>query len=1628
MLKPIHIGDTISSIGRKYSSVWMLLLLCLTSFGVKGQICPLDTLTVPDTLVIYSNLGDCEISSEEFLGELGIENCVNAMVFPTGPYVVKDDKMVNIFDQATNKIVSTFYLKILPTPLTSYIPTGPGSQLINDFIEFPLAAGETNATKEMILDQLGVVDNDVIRSQIHFYQGNSRVTNFTIGDTAYIDRVECNSINYYQDIKILFTPQVETFGGNMDFDIGLSTCKVTIEDVLARLGYNMNDASPDRFTISQSGSFGYGDHLIQSIKLDEYPLLDGATISVSSAEGPRFAQDFGVLVEGQCFLNETDITEMLGINQSGRDCNLNLVSYIPAGPYRDTVTMITQILIDGITVWSSSFDVRYEQSDVFVETTNLFCNDNLNISMNRDCEVFIDADDLLQGGAYCHLNYDIQAAFTADPDNVIYQGTKITIKEPGNYQVTITNPSSSNKCWSTIAVEDKYIAEVTCVPDTVNCYEPNHLQPDTIDGGGPDFPSLDGNPFYTETNVAGFFDVTTDNTCQISTASYIDQLVDECQGEFKHVIDRLWTFTDPSGNSDTCTQRIYVRSADIDLIDRFDRFEADCIGDFTEVDENGYPLPSITGYPTIDSIHDARSCGNLKMSYEDTPFPLCGRSIKLARRWSILDWCTDEVRYLDQIIQIEDKSPPEFTEPLEDFSIESDAFICGQLNIALPEPVFQDCDEDVSWHIYYETITPEGNRILKDNGSSLIIPEILMMEVIASFDVIYELMDACGNMSRDTLMLTIEDKEVPVAVCNFYTSISVSGNGEAQVRALTFDDLSVDNCGVASYMARKLDGDCYVREEFAETVKFCCAEVGDTLHVEFQVEDWAGNTNTCKVNVFVQDKFKPQITCPDSVFLNCGQDFTDFSLTGMPTYRDNCDGLELISNDEEFLNSCGEGYIKRQWVVTDRGEFEAICVQIIIMNEENPFVLEDVEFPSHVTLEGCMGSLEPETTGSPILTPKGCASVDASHDDQYFYNVDEACYKIIREWTIVDWCQLDDNNAGAGFWTSVQIIKVNSELGPVITLPNAENFCIEDNSCSTAIALLAAATDGDQCTAEEDIIWTYGLWNANTGMPIKAGDSGLVSATLEAGDYQVIFTARDDCNNATMDTLYFSVLDCSPPEIICPPLQPTIVLNEQGERTLTVDELNATLSDNCNNTEDVRLSFDRAAIITTREYSCADITDGVEEVGFLTLYAHDQSGNIDSCEMFLLIRDNSANVCPDLVDPDIDTVTIAGLITTEESIEVEGVNVSLISDTGIRSLRTAADGTYAFANLDMGVSYELSMLKNDNITDGVTTSDIVLIQRHLLGWTFLDSPYKLIAADTDNNGKVTSADLVGLRNVLLGRTLEFKGGQKSWRFVDVNQVFVNEYSPFPFVEKLSVSDLTNDLMDADFMAIKIGDVNGSNTINKNGKSKPRNAGIKIKTVRKNGSVLFVSTVEDRLAGIQLSILNNSESDLQMNAGILDIEDEHIRQDDGGLTISWSEPSDKIVNIGDVLFSISTTSDKLELVKDAASEWIDGEVSVSEIFLGDQESVEIDILNISPISPNPWNDYATYTIELQAPTQVDVEILTIEGRSLYNMNRLLPQGTHSFSLSSSDINDASGLLIMKVRAGGLQHVQRMTVLR
>jgi hypothetical protein len=122
----------------------------------------------------------------------------------------------------------------------------------------------------------------------------------------------------------------------------------------------------------------------------------------------------------------------------------------------------------------------------------------------------------------------------------------------------------------------------------------------------------------------------------------------------------------------------------------------------------------------------------------------------------------------------------------------------------------------------------------------------------------------------------------------------------------------------------------------------------------------------------------------------------------------------------------------------------------------------------------------------------------------------------------------------------------------------------------------------------------------------------------------------------------------------------------------------------------------------------------------------------------------------------------------------------------------------------------------------------VLISKHILGSEPLNSPYKMIAADANKSGSITTFDIVELRKLILGIYTELPANT-SWRFVDKAFAFPNANNPFQsaFPEVISVADAMLNQMDEDFVGVKVGDVNGSAVANATMQAEERTSGTAI---------------------------------------------------------------------------------------------------------------------------------------------------------------------------------------------------------
>lgn len=110
---------------------------------------------------------------------------------------------------------------------------------------------------------------------------------------------------------------------------------------------------------------------------------------------------------------------------------------------------------------------------------------------------------------------------------------------------------------------------------------------------------------------------------------------------------------------------------------------------------------------------------------------------------------------------------------------------------------------------------------------------------------------------------------------------------------------------------------------------------------------------------------------------------------------------------------------------------------------------------------------------------------------------------------------------------------------------------------------------------------------------------------------------------------------------------------------------------------------------------------------------------------------------------------------------------------------------------------------------GVTTFDLVLIGKHILGLKALDSPYKMIAADVNRSQRITAIDLIAQRRLILNVDTGF-ADNTSWRFVPADYQFPDPANPWleGFPEHIDINALQTGVIGIDFVAIKVGDVSG----------------------------------------------------------------------------------------------------------------------------------------------------------------------------------------------------------------------------
>ena len=938
----------------------------------------------------------------------------------------------------------------------------------------------------------------------------------------------------------------------------------------------------------------------------------------------------------------------------------------------------------------------------------------------------------------------------------------------------------------------------------------------------------------------------------------------------------------------------------------------------------------------------------------------------------------------------------------------------------------------------------------------------------------YCFVDACGNgpqINQDDNVdpadfvnccffeVQITNNIPPTAICEGFTKVALGVDGMVDVPAATINDNSFDACGsITEVMARRVNSGCGMMTTFGNSVRFCCADLGETLSVELKVLDNDGNESSCFGRVCVEDNAIPTFTCPGDVTVDCMDDFRDPALVNDASSVNGCQGaagadgidFDLTGFDED----CMTGSVIRRLVFTDSsGDTINTCLQNILVtaNDTSSLLLPgDFIGPADVMVDMCTSfSIDPVVTGMPTTSKSfGCANIGITFQDSdpIISNQPGICTTILRTWTVVNWCRFDPDNPEGNRLLFSQIISIKNDASPVFTCPDMFMISTDSNNCRADVELGISVED--VCATGSILSYAIDIDSDSIINLTGVGDS--IIGNFPVGEHLITFTAFNECQGPPSEcTFPFIIKGDRPPLPICLS-SITWTINDEGEAVVNASDFDLKSEGGCNGTDSLTFSFispeDISFPVLSNTFTCADIRNGAAEMIELEVFVIDESGDFESCVVVLDLQDSN-DVCQDVGSSNS---LIAGNIMTEIAQPVESVMVHLenMDDASTTMDMTDVGGGYAFDNIGFYNDYIISPEHDIDHLNGINTVDLIKIQRHILGLERLDSPYKLIAADVNADSKVNGLDLVQLRKLILGVFSELPQNE-SWLFVPESHTFEDVTNPWNFETEVRIEDLLTTNMEADFTAVKIGDVNNSVVTEIAGKVSNDNAAPNFylsahEQVFKKGELVAVPfTVEEdaQIYGLQFTMEFDTDKLLfqGVDSGVLDVDHDNfalLNDNIGKITFSVSAPELMTISEGESLFYIyfeSLEAGQLSQLVDMSSEVVKSEMYTSDyrvkhvdyVFRLQKEFEEE--IELFQNKPNPFSDRTNIAFYVPRSQKVSLTIFNAEGQLLLQRADNFEAGINEFLINANELA-SEGLLIYRLNSGATSVTRKMLLIR
>lgn len=589
------------------------------------------------------------------------------------------------------------------------------------------------------------------------------------------------------------------------------------------------------------------------------------------------------------------------------------------------------------------------------------------------------------------------------------------------------------------------------------------------------------------------------------------------------------------------------------------------------------------------------------------------------------------------------------------------------------------------------------------------------------------------------------------------------------------------------------------------------------------------------------------------------------------------------------------------------------------------------------------------------------------------------------------------------------------------------------------------------------------------------------------GNYKVIWTVGDGCGNSTSKTQYFTVADKKAPTPIMVDLATAVMQNGMVElKARWFDKGGCGTGcvssfDNCTPKTGLFFTFtpvlpdlatnpnkwaqqlsqygkyffdpNTGAISTEAKFLIGDahawypesnsssrvwLCNYVESSNYskiVRVYVWDQFAYNTSCDdgnydyVDITVNFNHCGTNPQPI--------ISGTVKSyNNGFVIPGMDINALTTENNFTGTTNNDGQFSIS-VNANSQYKLSGYMDSDYTNGFTTLDLVLIQKHLLSIKAITDPFLLLAADMNKDGKITTSDISSGRNLLLGKTQAFEN--HSWMSINKNYTFANATKPAGEIDKASY--VTVDVQNGDYTglsvsALKIGDVNMSAQ-----SLEPRSANAIFLDMDNitlaKGNEYEIPVYANNFKNISGSqfVLNLDEMNfLNIQSGAIEINENNYNWSENKLTVSWNDASGINVEDGKVLFTLKVKANK------------DGQLNEqlhfndsglrSEIYVGNDSEIKSIKLNYRNAAvkyalyqnePNPFTNSTVIGFDLGKDADYTLSIYDVTGKKIAEKAGFGQAGYNKVSFDQNQIS-VKGLLYYKLESGEFTATKKMVLIK